>query len=109
MITTKDNQVLEVKDIDEIKKNNLKLTKGAKYGIISSTGNYTSVSEETRKHMATKGVEKNRIATAFVINSLYHRLLVKFFIKINKPSVPTKVFFNMKDAREWMDLQLNQL
>ena len=109
LVTTKENAILEVEDVDEIKKVNVELTKGFKYGVISLAGNFSSVSEKTRKHLASKGIEKNRIATAFIINSLSHRLLLRFFIKINKPSVPTKAFLTLKDARKWMEKQINQL
>ena len=109
LISTKDNSVLEIEDLEEMKKTNLELTKGAKYGVISETGNYTSVSSEGRKHMTTKGIEKNKIAAAFIINSLSQRLLFNFFIRFNKPSVHTKSFSNMKHAREWIDFQLNLL
>jgi hypothetical protein len=77
--------------------------------VISDTGNYSSITNEAREHIATKGIEKNRIATAFIIRSLSPRLLFQFFIKLNKPNVPTKSFSNLKDAREWMDIQINQL
>lgn len=108
LVTTKDNSILEVEDLQEIKKINTELTKNIKYGVISDTGNYTSVSNEAREYMATKGMEKNRIATAYIINSLSQRLLLSFFLKVNKPKVPSKSFSNMKSARTWMDKQVNQ-
>ena len=108
LVTTKNNVVLDVDDLRNIKSSNLKLSNGCKYGLISDSGNYSSVTPESRVYMASKKMEKNRIATAFIISSLSQRLLVNFFMKLNKPSVPTKVFSNLSEARKWMDKKVNQ-
>ena len=42
------------------------------------------------------------IAKAFVTKSLGHKLLVSFFFKINKPSVPNKMFSNYDEAVDWL-------
>ncbi len=108
LVTPKDDCILEVEDIKEIKKTNLNLTKGKKYGVISYTGNNSMISVESRAYLATREVEQNKIASAFIIIQLPQRLLLNFFIKVNKPSIPTKSFSNLKDAQEWMSQQINQ-
>lgn len=108
-ITIKNNSVIEVEDILAIKKANLELAKGVKYGIITESGSNTTVSEKARTLMATEIIEKDRVATAFVINNLSQRLLGKFYLKINKPNTPTKMFSTLKEALIWIESQTKNL
>ncbi len=108
LVTLKDNSAIEVEDIIEIKAANSKLTKGTDYGVIMDSGNFTSISAEARNLTATKEMEGKRIAMSIVINSLSQRLIVNFFLKINKPLVPTKSFSNEAEAREWIEAIINQ-
>jgi len=107
LLSLKDNITIEVEDIIEIKDINTKLTNGNNYGLITNSGNYTSISNEARKLTANKEMEGKRIAMSIIINSLSQRMLVNFYLKINKPSIPTKSFSNLKDSREWIEKQLN--
>ena len=106
LISTKENSIVDIKDIQEMKKINLKLTAGKNYGVITNPGKYASITEKGRKYISTEGIERNKIASAFVINSLAQRLLFNFFIKFNRPNIPSKSFSNLINAREWMHSQL---
>jgi len=101
-ITLKDGVFIEVEDVLEIKKINLDLTKGKEYALVFETGNYTSVSKEAREIMTAKSVEKGRLATAFIINSLSQRMLGNFYIQMNKPKVPAKLFTKKEEALKWV-------
>lgn len=46
------------------------------------------------------------ISEAFVVNSMAVRLLINAFKRIYEPSIPFKIFSNLKDAQEY---SLNQL
>jgi hypothetical protein len=47
-----------------------------------------------------------KICNAYVVTSLAHKLIANFYLKFNKPSYPSKVFTNMKNAEEWCFQQL---
>ena len=45
---------------------------------------------------------KNTLADALVINSLAHKILANFYMKMNKPVKPTKIFTSQKKAVDWL-------
>ncbi|HRF99912.1 MAG TPA: hypothetical protein PKZ75_02275 [Bacteroidia bacterium] len=47
-----------------------------------------------------------KICNAFVTKSLSQRLIANFYLKINKPSYPSKLFKNQYEAEEWCFQQL---
>ena len=58
--------------------------------------------------MTSKKIEEKRIASAIIINSLSQKLLGNFYLKINKPNEPTKMFSDKKKAIEWITKIINQ-
>lgn len=42
------------------------------------------------------------IANAFVVDSLALRIAGNFFIKVTKPTIPTKIFKTQEDALKWI-------
>ena len=51
-------------------------------------------------------LKKIIISEAFVVNSLAVRLLINAFKRIYEPSIPFKIFSNIKDAQEYSRNQL---
>jgi len=109
LVTVKDNSFIDIEEIIEIKKLNLALVGRHNYGLIIETGEFTSISNEARTMMATKGIEESRVAIAIIIHHLPQRLLANFFLRINNPAIPAKIFSNRKAALKWMEIQTNQL
>lgn len=66
-----------------------------------------TVTKEVRDWGATLPGNKYRLATAVVCNTLAHRILGNFFIKIQKPMRPTKMFSEVPEAMEWLKQFLN--
>lgn len=44
-------------------------------------------------------------AEAFVVKSLSQRLIANFYVKVNKPPKPSKVFNNKEEAIQWLKSQ----
>ncbi len=101
LISLKDHAYIEVEDILEAKNHNLKLTNGKEYAIILDTGDFTDVSQEARGAMASNKVEENRIATALIIDKFAQKLIGNFFLRVNKPKVPTKIFSKKEEGISW--------
>lgn len=102
LITLVEGVTIEKEDVIEVKKHNLKLTKGNDYVIVFDSGHYTSISKDARELMSSTEIEKNRKASAFVIHSLSQKLLGNFYLKVNKPNVPTKLFSDKEKALNWV-------
>lgn len=73
-----------------------------RYTIIDTRSNYNST-PEVRDFYAKSEYNKYRLADAFIVNSLAMRLLINFYIKINKPSIPSKMFNTPEAAVAWID------
>jgi hypothetical protein len=60
-------------------------------------------SAETRAFFAD-GNDLHEIvsATALLVDNMANNLVTKFFVKVNKPSIPTKTFKDEKEAIEWL-------
>ena len=100
-IRIKDHSSIEENDIIETKQHNLELTKGKAYAIVLETGDFTDVSQEARSAMASEKMETNRKATALIITKFAQKLIGNFYLRVNKPNVPTKMFSKKEKAMAW--------
>jgi len=58
--------------------------------------------KENRAYWATREACPYSKADAFIINSAAMQLIANFYLKINKPYRPTKMFTNEDDAIKWL-------
>lgn len=80
----------------------LKVSNGLSYPILIDIKNVTTVSKEARDFLASKEGCKGVTASAILINSAITSMVGNFFIKINKPLVPTKLFTDKSAAIKWL-------
>ncbi len=66
-----------------------------------------TVEKEVREFGATAQANRYTLYSAIVCNSLAHRILGNFFIKVQQPKVPTRMFSNCNDAILWLVSRLN--
>lgn len=92
---------LVVEDIVAIREANQVIAQGKKYVVVLESGLNTSISKEARDESAKKEYGETRKAMAFVINSLGQRIIGNFFIQMNKPPTPTKIFTSRDEALKW--------
>lgn len=55
-----------------------------------------------RDYWATKDACPYSKAEAFIINSIAMRMIANFYLKINKPERPTKMFTREEEAIKWL-------
>lgn len=94
--------------IDDVKENVAtfgELTNHQKAPILIIGGAFTSVTKEARSFMANYESLKYSLCEAFLLNSLSQKLLINFYIKFDKPLVPTKVFHKKDPALDWLIAQ----
>jgi hypothetical protein len=63
---------------------------------------FTNQDNESKAFNASPEVMKHCSAIAFLSPNLAQQLMANFFIKIYKPSVPTKFFTKENQALEWL-------
>lgn len=97
-----DHHVYIIEDVKENVKAFGELTGNKKAPILIIGGSFSSLDDQTREFMATEESLKYSKAEAFLITSLAQKILINFYIKFNKPLVPTRVFTDKEAAIEWL-------
>ena len=75
---------------------------GTKFPLLIDARGIKSMSREARNQFSTKGRETGAKAFAIIIDSSLSRVIGNFFMGINKPPVPTRLFENEADAESWL-------
>jgi hypothetical protein len=70
--------------------------------VLHLPGKHANADDETRKFLASEQASHNRIALAFVLQSMGQKIVGNFFLKINKPKVPTRFFNTQEEAETWL-------
>lgn len=73
-----------------------------KFPLMIDSRGIKSISREARSFFSTNGRETNTVAFAILIDSAVSKVVGNFFLGINKPAVPTKLFLNEKAALKWL-------
>jgi hypothetical protein len=73
-----------------------------KFPLLIDARGIKSMSYEARHHFSVRGRETNTCAFGIVIGSTISRVLGNFYLGINKPTVPTKLFENDVTAADWL-------
>lgn len=97
---------VELQDAVELVEIGTELTKNLHVGALVDASRNFSITNEARKYFAEKTASQQFRAVAIITNSLAQRLIVNFYININRPNVPTKMFSNETDALEWLNKRL---
>lgn len=59
-------------------------------------------SKEARSYFSGERSTKNILAMAVLVRSILQRTVSSFFIKLNKPKYPVKIFVDKNDAINWL-------
>jgi hypothetical protein len=78
------------------------LTKQDKYLVLVDARVNLSVSREARA-FAAQSKNDGCTACAFLITSTANKLIGNFYINVNKPITPTKIFSTEEKAIEWLE------
>jgi hypothetical protein len=75
---------------------------GEQFPILFLAGEYSLPSDQARSFLAKSTSKIYALAEAYVINSFPQKIVGNFYLKVNKPKRPTKIFTNEEDAVEWL-------
>lgn len=75
----------------------------AKLPVIIVVEDFTLPSKETREYLAQKAASPFASAEAYVVKSIAQKLVGNFYLNVNKPERPTKIFNNTCKALDWLE------
>ena len=78
------------------------LYKAKKFPLLIDARQIKSISKEARDNFSIKNRSTNINSFAVIIESPLSRIIGNFFMGLNKPSVPAKLFNNEQDAVNWL-------
>jgi hypothetical protein len=73
-----------------------------KYPLLIDARQVKQMSVEARKHFSTNGRDTKINAFAVIVKSPLSRVIGNFFMGLNKPQVPAKLFDNETEAIDWL-------
>lgn len=97
-----DDFTYEVEHLKENMEYLSEIANGKKLLILNTVAPYTQISPEARAFLANGPHKEASRAEAFVIHTLAHKMVASFFLKVNKPKVPTKFFTDRHEALKWL-------
>jgi hypothetical protein len=94
---------LDVQDGYDMRSVFISLSDGSTFAVLTDASNFFSTTSELRQLLASKEFTDLRFATAIVTQSMANKIIGNFFIKVNKPASPTKLFSSEELALEWLN------
>lgn len=79
----------------------IKIADGKKMPFVVTAGKHVNITPEARDNAILIEDISPVAATAVVVQNLAYRLIADFYLKINKPKTPYKVFTDEKAAFDW--------
>lgn len=83
-------------------KSRLEISNGVAYPTLADARGVTSISKEARDYFASPEGTVLLLASALLLDSVLNRFLGNFFLQINKPTIPLKLFTEEKEALKWL-------
>jgi hypothetical protein len=78
------------------------LSKNEKHSTVIDLSGISGITPSTRTYLQKTSSEWGKtVAVALVTNTFTARVLANFFLSINKPSYPVKIFTDALDAQHW--------
>ena len=74
---------------------------GGKFFNIFQFSSFANIKPEMREWAADESGNNNTYTDAILIKSLPQKIIADFYLKINRPKKPTKIFYTLEKALEW--------
>jgi len=98
----KSNAVIELHHAQENTDTVVTLSNNSQPPILVDIRKIKSINKEARDHFAMRDRKPRVCAIAMLINSPLSKVVGNFYLAINQPSVPTKLFNSEDKAIEWL-------
>lgn len=80
----------------------LDFQKGISYPIVIVLNGLKAADKATRKFTATEGIKGITIG-AFIVQNTIEKVILNFFLSVEKPPLPAKAFTTEEDAVRWIN------
>ncbi len=97
-----DQVELDKEDMLAINAAKFRLVGDKKHIVLFIPGKLGSITQAAREVSASPEVNRNALAKAIVVSTISQRLIGNFFINVNKPPAPTRVFSSEEEALTWL-------
>jgi len=101
MVVVKHQAEIELEDAKSDIELGKKLTKGKIVGLCINMRQMRSIDREARSYYSSSG-DNNTKAIGLIVDSFLSRVIANFFVGINKPKRPIKLFTSEEKAIEWL-------
>lgn len=81
------------------------LAAGKKMHFIFSADEGFILTKEARENSEIMDIDSPISAYGIVANNLAYKLIANFYLKVNKPKVPFKIFLTVEEAAKWLYTQ----
>lgn len=106
-IEIKDFMELEKEDIVEMMDWLSRNTSEKKLANLIKFGNGSTASREAREYASSPEGNKLTIGSALIVKNLAQQLIIDYYIKFNYPMNPTRAFYKIDKAKEWLKNLIN--
>ena len=93
---------IQVEDARENTEAVIRLSGGKNFPILVDLRKIKSISKEARDHFSMRNRKPHVTAIAMLVSSPVSKIIGNFFLGLNKPTVPTRMFTSESDAVEWI-------
>jgi hypothetical protein len=76
--------------------------KSKKFPLLVDARNVKSIARDARKHFSTNGRDTKITSFALIVKSPLSRVIGNFFMGLNKPAIPARLFDDADDAIAWL-------
>lgn len=96
-------ELIEVDHLSKMQQTVAELGGGKKMPLLFTPHDFLHLSKEGGKYATSEEGTRYSLAIAVVVDNLAKKLLMNFFLSINKPKVPTKGCSTKSDAFIWLE------
>jgi hypothetical protein len=98
----KDNAIIQLKDAQEMTETLLRITPDGSRPVLINLSRINYITKEARDHFKGGKRQPTAPAVALIAKTSLSVLIGNFYLGLNKPDIPTKIFSDEKSAEKWL-------
>lgn len=98
----KEGGSIDVEDIHAIKKANEQLCPEGNYAVLVTSTHFNSITAAARRITSSSEFVRRTLGKAMLVHNTATRLVAEFYIRVNKPAMPTQIFTDREKAVGWL-------
>ncbi|MGZ3865725.1 MAG: DUF7793 family protein [Bacteroidia bacterium] len=91
-----------MKETEELERAVEKMTGGVTHKSLRIAGKFSNLDVDVMKYLSRGRGTLFTLADSFVLQSLAHKIIANFYLRINKPVLPTRFFNKLEEAEAWL-------